>query len=152
MSSAREAEKTSSAARCGGSDDPRIPDIDRSGLSSRSWDFSLVERAAAVAAPAAAVGLRRWSPGGGGPRPKGPNPGAEPALNPLNRPAGNRFAAEPGEYRLVLTVDGTEFVQTLTIEPDPNLPESGISALTCLKKNGQLEKALELTPAIGQGD
>ena len=73
-------------------------------------------------------------------------------MNPLNRPAGNRFGAEPGEYRVVLTVDGTEYVQTLTIEPDPNAPKSGISALDLFEEERQLEKALKRTPAIGQGD
>jgi hypothetical protein len=33
----------------------------------------------------------------------------------------------PGDYRVVLTVDGTEHVQTLTVEADPTAPRSGIA-------------------------
>src|SRR5262249_53865597 len=72
--------------------------------------------------------------GGGGQRvaggPKGRGavgaPGSEsappPNLTPLSPPAGR--AAGPGMYRVVLTVDGTEYVQTLTVEPDPNAPRA----------------------------
>src|SRR5262245_50058715 len=96
-------------------------------------------------------------PEGGAPAAKGPNaPPTRPTppapdLNPLNRPAGNRFAAAPGEYRVVLTVDGTEFVQTLSIEPDPNAPKSGIAARDEWEEERQLEKALKRVPSIGAG-
>jgi hypothetical protein len=91
--------------------------------------------------------------GGGGPRPKGPNAPAEPlSLNPLNRPTGGRFAAEPGEYRVVLTVDGQEFAQTLTIEADPNSPRSAISAENEHEEDRQLEKALKRRPLLWPGD
>jgi hypothetical protein len=108
-----------------------------------SWDFSVTR-----------PGGGGRGPGGGGaaPRPKGPNVGAEPALNPLNRPSGNRFGAEVGDYRVVLVVDGAEFVQTLTIEPDPSATRSGTSALDLFEEERQLEKALKRSPAIGQGD
>jgi photosystem II stability/assembly factor-like uncharacterized protein len=64
---------------------------------------------------------------------KGPNPKKgnnespaqpTPNLNPLVRP---NAPGQPAEFRIVLTVDGTELVQTLTIEPDPSLPRGGLS-------------------------
>ena len=90
--------------------------------------------------------------GGGGPRPKGPNPGAEPpSLNPLNRPTGGRFVAEPGEYRVVLTVDGAEFAQTLTIEADPNVPRAAMSAEQRARGGPAARKALEAPAAVVGG-
>ena len=78
-------------------------------------------------------------------------PAPEPSLNPLNRPGGERFAAEPGEYRVVLTVDGTEYVQTLTVEPDPNAPRAGISARDEWEEERQFEKELKRLPPSGPG-
>ena len=119
-----------------------------------TWDLSLVQFAGR--GPGGGGGRGQGGGGGaeGGPRAKGPNaPAAEnPNLNPLNRPAGNRFAAEPGNYRVVLTVDGTEYVQTLTIEPDPNAPRSGISARDEWEEERQFEKSLKRPPSIGPGD
>src|SRR5262245_46859246 len=94
----------------------------------------------------------RGQGGGGGPPAKGPNPAEGPNLNPLTRPAGNAFAVEPGVYKVMLTVDGTELVQTLTIEPDPNAPKSGISARDEWEEERQLEKLLKQRPIIGPGD
>ncbi len=50
-----------------------------------------------------------------------------PRERPTGRPSGGRpgqirASAAPGTYRVVLTVDGQEFAQTLTIEPDPHAP------------------------------
>lgn len=110
-----------------------------------SWEFDL-------------VGGGRGPGGGGrsgGPR-KGPNPGGSeappPSLNPLNRPTGGRFAAEPGEYRVVLTVDGTELAQTLTVAPDPNAPRAGISIRDEQEEDRQLDKELKRRPMEWQGD
>jgi photosystem II stability/assembly factor-like uncharacterized protein len=92
--------------------------------------------------------------GGAGLRPKGPNTGAgePPSLNPLNRPTGGRFAAEPGEYRIVLIVDGAEFAQTLTVEADPSVPRQGISAPDEHEEDRQLEKAMKRRPMVWAGD
>ena len=90
--------------------------------------------------------------GGGGPR-KGPNAEQAPlSLNPLNRPTGGRFAAQPGEYRVVLTVDGTEFSQTLAVEGDPTVPRDGIGDVDEHEEDRQLQKELKRRPAIGSGD
>ncbi|MBO0698076.1 MAG: PDZ domain-containing protein [Zavarzinella sp.] len=94
----------------------------------------------------------RGQGGGGGAQPKGPNPADAPNLNPLTRPAGNAFAAEPGVYKVVLTVDGTELVQTLTIEPDPNAPKGASSARDEWEEERQLEKLLKRRSIIGPGD
>jgi photosystem II stability/assembly factor-like uncharacterized protein len=126
-----------------------------------SWDLSLVQFSGRGGPGGGGRGPGGGGGGGGGggqpgvggavPR-KGPNTPEAPNLNPLTRPAGNRFAAEPGEYRVVLTVDGTEYVQTLSIEPDPNSPKSGISARDEWEELRQLEKAIRRLPAVGQGD
>jgi len=117
-----------------------------------TWDYSLAQFESRGPG-----GGRRGGggPEGGAPAAKGPNaPATPPApdLNPLNRPAGNRFAAVPGDYRIVLTVDGTEYVQTLSIEPDPNTPKSGIAARDEWEEERQLEKALKRVPSVGPGD
>ena len=33
----------------------------------------------------------------------------------------------PGNYRIVLTVDGKEYSQTVRVDPDPNLPPGQIA-------------------------
>jgi photosystem II stability/assembly factor-like uncharacterized protein len=50
-----------------------------------------------------------------GPQPKGK---AAAGQQPLGPPA------QPGTYRVVLTVDGTEYAQSLRVEPDPVLPSA----------------------------
>jgi len=114
-----------------------------------AWEFDLAR------GPGGGGGGRGQG-GGGGPRPKGPNaPGGAaepPSLNPLNRPTGGRSAAEPGEYRVVLTVDGQEFAQTLTVEADPNAPRSAISAENEHEEDRQLQKALKRRPLLWPGD
>jgi hypothetical protein len=111
-----------------------------------AWQFDLV---------------RRGPGGGGGGGPpggqrKGPNPGAAPAeppsLNPLNRPNTGRGAAEPGEYRVVLTVDGTDYAQTLTIEQDPNAPRAAISAENEHEEDRLLQKMLKRRAQLWEGD
>jgi photosystem II stability/assembly factor-like uncharacterized protein len=47
------------------------------------------------------------------------------SLNPLMRGAGQGQLA-PGDYRVVLTIDGTQYVQTLVVEQDPSMPRLGI--------------------------
>jgi photosystem II stability/assembly factor-like uncharacterized protein len=87
---------------------------------------------------------------GGGPQPKGPNaPAPTPNLNPLG---GTRWTGQPGEYRVVLTVDGTEFSQTLMIEGDPSIPHDGSSEADEVEEVRQMEKALKKRPAVGTGD
>jgi hypothetical protein len=73
------------------------------------------------------------------------------SLNPLARPAGGS-GVEPGVYKVVLAVDGTELVQTLTVEPDPTAPRSGISARDEVEEERQLEEELNRKPARGPGD
>jgi photosystem II stability/assembly factor-like uncharacterized protein len=69
--------------------------------------------------------------GGGGNRPEGGRKGKGPivegksGLNPLAPRAGPGGQVPPGEYRVVLNIDGTEHIQTLIVEPDPNAPKSG---------------------------
>jgi hypothetical protein len=113
-----------------------------------AWQFDLVRRG-----PGSGGGGGGGAPGG--PR-KGPNLGAAPAeppsLNPLNRPNSGRGAAEPGEYRVVLTVDGTDYAQTLTIEQDPSLPRAAISALNEHEEDRQLQKELKRRAQLREGD
>jgi hypothetical protein len=73
-------------------------------------------------------------------------------LNPLSPAGGARWVGQPGEYRVVLTVDGIEYSQTLMIEGDPSIPHDGISELDEFEEERQLEKALKRRPAIGTGD
>ncbi len=68
-----------------------------------------------------------WELSRGGPRRgAGGIPPKDGNLNPLARPSSN--ALVPGEYRVILTVDGTEYVQTLTIEADPSMPKLGLGS------------------------
>ena len=53
---------------------------------------------------------------------------------------------------MVLAVDGTELVQTLTIEPDPTAPKGASSARDEWEEERQLEKLLKRGPKIGPGD
>jgi hypothetical protein len=117
-----------------------------------TWDYSRFSGRGPGGGGGGGGGGGRGQGGGGGPPAKGPNPAEGPNLNPLTRPAGNAFAVEPGVYKVVLTVDGTELVQTLTIEPDPNAPKSGISARDEWEEERQLEKLLKQRPIIGPGD
>ena len=60
---------------------------------------------------------------------KGPNVvEGTSALNPLARQRRNGNLVPPGDYRVVLSVDGTEHIQTLMVEADPNAPKSGIAS------------------------
>ena len=92
---------------------------------------------------------------------KGPNPEAKgpvtpselaPALNPLNRP-GSSFRSGPGTYRVVLTVDGTDYIQTLTVERDPTVPlDAATPEPDGVEEERQLEKLLKLRPVGGTED
>jgi hypothetical protein len=69
-------------------------------------------------------------PGAGGPKGKGKGPVETPPtnFNPLARAAGGSAQVPPGDYRIVLSVDGTDYVQALTVEADPSTPKSGIAS------------------------
>jgi photosystem II stability/assembly factor-like uncharacterized protein len=61
----------------------------------------------------------------------------------LRRSGGPVRTAASVDYRIVLTVDGTEHVQTLTVEPDPNTPRSGTST-------GDTETEVEIQQELEQ--
>lgn len=102
---------------------------------------------------------RAGGPGGGGRGPggKGPNQVVpselSQSLNPLNRP-GRSLSANTGTYKVVLTVDGTDYVQTLTIEPDPTAPKGAASELEvdAFEEERQLRKLLKLRPTDRSDD
>ena len=64
------------------------------------------------------------------------------AMVPVLRALRGQFAA-PGVYRVVLTVDGKEFTQTLLVERDPNVPRDAIAADE-LEEAGEREEADEM--------
>jgi photosystem II stability/assembly factor-like uncharacterized protein len=76
-------------------------------------------------------GGKSRGPSAGGPKGKGkgPNPIETPPtnFNPLARAPGGSAQVPPGDYRVVLSVDGTDYVQALTVEADPSAPKSGIA-------------------------
>ena len=45
--------------------------------------------------------------------------------NPLRRRLPGDGPVPPGDYRVILTIDGTEHVQTLLVEQDPSAPKGG---------------------------
>jgi hypothetical protein len=53
---------------------------------------------------------------------------------------------------VVLTVDGTEFAQTLTVEADPNVPKGVLGARDEHEEDRQLDKALKRRPMVWEGD
>ena len=74
------------------------------------------------------------------------------ALNPLNRPPSS-FRSGPGTYRVVLTVDGTEYIQTLAVERDPTVPvEAATPEPDDVEEERQLQKLLKLRPIGGSED
>jgi photosystem II stability/assembly factor-like uncharacterized protein len=101
-----------------------------------TWDYSR-----------AGGGRGRGGPGGRG----AGRAEAAPNLNPLARPSGGG-GIEPGMYKVVLTLDGTELVQTLTIEADPTAPRGGISTRDEVEEERLLEEELNRKPARGPGD
>jgi len=68
-----------------------------------------------------------WELARGGPR-RGPVgvPPKDGNLNPLARATSASLV--PGDYRVILTVDGAEFMQTLTVEADPSAPKLGLGS------------------------
>jgi photosystem II stability/assembly factor-like uncharacterized protein len=73
------------------------------------------------------VGWDLGRSGGGRPKvEKGPTIVDDPtAMNPLAKQPRSGGQVPPGEYRVVLSVDGVEHVQSLIVEPDPSAPKSG---------------------------
>lgn len=92
--------------------------------------------------------------GGGGTRPEGGRKGKGPivegksGLNPLAARPGPGGQVPPGEYRVVLNIDGTEHIQTLIVEPDPNAPKSGVAN----RDEGELEVPKEEGPPARRDD
>ena len=73
-------------------------------------------------------------------------------LNTLSRPA-NSIRSGPGSYRVVLTVDGTDDVQTLAVERDPTVPvEAATPEPDDVEEERQLQKLLKLRPIGGSED
>jgi photosystem II stability/assembly factor-like uncharacterized protein len=118
------------------------------------WEFDLVGGGRGPGSGGGGGGGGQRGGGGAGPRGKGPNTPEAPApsLNPLARPIGGRFAALPGEYRVVLTVDGAEYSQTLVVEGDPSLPRGAALEMDEHEENRQLEKELKRIPTTRSGD
>lgn len=97
-------------------------------------------------------GQQPKGPIGKGPIGKGPNaPATEeaPVLNPLARPT--PAAGRIGTYRVVLTVDGKEYVEEITIKGDPTVPSSTPVESDEVEEERQLRKKLQKVPE-GRGD
>jgi hypothetical protein len=58
--------------------------------------------------------------------------------------AAARRAAPAGVYRVVLTVDGVQFAQSIKVENDPNLPQRGEG-----EEEEEEEEELEMIRPIG---
>src|SRR5207247_3853687 len=90
------------------------------------------ERQPGAGAPgAAAAGGRVRAGGGAETPPQPPGSGGPPGGATGGRGGfvgGRPPAVAPGDYRVVLVVDGQEFAQSLRVEADPTVPNSDVIA------------------------
>ena len=92
------------------------------------------------------------------PAPKEPKDPKEPKaapvvnLNPLARPRSNPNVAMAGTYRVVLTVDGTEFSQPLIVEGDPNAAPGATTEEDEVEEERRLMKKARALPELAGDD